>query len=110
VAEPRPADGEGRGERDLLVVLASEGCQAQRDVHVGRGEHAGLVEVAQQAGGAGRAADVERIDLDRAHGAPRSSTSLSSVTRAVGGRQAKTPHGVPSTAGVCAPTIPRRNR
>ena len=111
VAEARPAHGERRRQRDLLVVVAGERRQPARDVDVGGVEHAGGVEVVQQAGRAGRAADVEEIVLREAHApSPRSSTSLSATTSALGGRQAKTPAGVPSTVGVSRPTIPRRKR
>ena len=111
MAEAGPAHGERRGQRDLLVVFAGERRQPARDVDVGGVEHAGGVEVVQQAGRAGRAADVEEIVLREAHApSPRSRTSLSATTSALGGRQAKTPAGVPSTVGVSRPTIPRRKR
>ena len=111
VAEARPAHGERRGQRDLLVGVARQRRQPAGDVDVGGMEHAGRVEVVQEAGRAGRAADVEEIGLREAHApSPRSSTSLSATTSAPGGRHAKTPHGVPSTAGVSGPTIPRRKR
>jgi hypothetical protein len=110
VAEARSAHGERRSQRDLFVVLGGQARQPARDVDVGGVEHAGGVEVVQQAGGAGGAADVEGVELDRAHAAPRSRTSLSSTTSAAGARHAKTPAGVPSTVGASAPTIPRRKR
>ncbi len=98
-------------------VSGGECRDAHRDVDVGRGEHAGVVEGTQQSGRVVRAADVvwivaaRFVEVDRAHPpTPRSSTSLSATTSAAGGRQAKTPHGVPSTVGVSGPVIPRTNR
>jgi ABC-type dipeptide/oligopeptide/nickel transport system ATPase subunit len=40
----------------------------------------------------------------------RGDAADASVLEAAGGRQAKTPHGSPSTTGVSAPSIPRTNR
>ena len=63
VRQARRADGERRGEEHRLVVLAGQLGQAERDVDVGRDEHSGLVERAQEPGRAGHPADV---DTDRA--------------------------------------------
>ena len=94
-----------------LVVLAGERGEPPRDVHVGRREHAGLVERAQQPGGAarerGRRTDRPSIALTRA---PPVEHVAERPTSAAGGRQANTPHGVPSTTGVSGPAMPRRNR
>src|SRR6185312_8641004 len=111
VTEAGAADGERRRQRDLLVGLTGERREPARDVDIGGVEDAGGVEVVQQSGRARRAADIEEIVFREAHSAsPRSRTSLSATTSALGGRQAKTPAGVPSTAGVSGPTIPRRKR
>jgi len=101
VPEPRRADGERRRQHHRLVVLTGERRQPGGDVHVGGREHARVVELAQQAGG---------LDGDPSLGHARSSASLNAVTSVAGGRQANTPHGVPSTTGVSGPTIPRTNR
>ena len=97
VAVPRPAHGERGRQRHRLVLLAGQLGEPAGDVQVGRRQHAGLVELAQQAGGA---EDQSRI----AHAAPVSSTSLSAVTSSPDGCQANTP------AGDCGPVIPRTNR
>ena len=114
VADPRRAHGEGGGEHDLLVGLAAERGEPQRDVDVGGGQHARVVERPQQAGRVEGAAGVERVG-ERAHAAALrsaspSNASLSAVTSAASGCHEQTPHGVPSTTGVPAPVIPRRNR
>ncbi len=108
VAEPRRAHGERGGQRHLRRDAAAQRRQPAGDVHVGRPEHAGVVERAQQPRRLARAPDVVAV-LDHAP-LPWSSASLSVATSPGGGRQAKTPHGSPSTTGVCAPVIPRRNR
>ena len=99
--EPRRADGERGGQRDVRVVLAGQRQQAHGDVHVGGREHAGLVERAQRHRRPQHAADLERVGVEQlAHRAPpESRTSLSAVTSAPGGRHANTPHGAPSTRG-----------
>ena len=89
-------------------VIARE---ADRDVDVGRRQHADVIERAQQPGRVAGAADVVRVVFgERAHALPRSRTSLRATTSGAGGRQANTPHGVPSTVGVVGPVIPRTNR
>ena len=98
--EPRRADGERGRQRDGLVGLAGERGEPRGDVHVGRGQHADVVELAQQPGRADRAADVERVDHSAS---PASSTSLSATTNEAGGRHANTPDSG-------APVIPRTNR
>ncbi len=98
MAEPRPAHGERRRELHGLVVLARQLREPPRDVHVGGSEHAGLVELAQQARGADHQPRVGHV--------PRSRTSLSASTSAPDGRHANTPQ----PGGVSGPTIPRRNR
>jgi hypothetical protein len=111
VAEARRADRERRRERDRLVVLAGNHGEADRDVDVGRREHADVIERAQEPGRVAGAADVVGVVFgERAHAVPRSRTSLSATTSGAGGRQAKTPHGVPPTVGVSGPVIPRTNR
>ena len=109
MAEPRRADGERGRQLDRLVGLVRERGDPHRDVDVGRREHADVVELAQQARRMARAADVEEVELDHA-GTPRSSRSLSATTSRAGGRHENTPHGVPPTAGVSGPVIPRTNR
>ncbi len=121
VPEPRRADREGRGQRDRLVALARQRRQPRGDVHVGGREHAGVVELAQQSGGLDGDPRLAHASLrspsglaerrrPRESSGARSSASLNAVTSAAGGRQANTPHGVPSTTGVSGPTIPRTNR
>jgi hypothetical protein len=114
VTEPRTADRERRREPYRLILFASQVCQPPRDVHIGRREHSGVIELAQQPHRAARTSDVERVRggrFERGHdNSPRSSTSLSFSTSAFDGSQANTPHGVPATVGVPAPVIPRRNR
>ncbi len=95
--EPHRPDGEGGGQQDDLVVLATELLQPQGDVDVGGGQHPGGVEGAQQPGRA-----LHQPDL----GHRPASRSESSTTRAAGGCQSKTPQ----PAGVSGPTIPRTNR
>ena len=109
VAHPRPAHGERGGQRDLRVLLPGQAGEALRDVHVGRAQHAGVVERAQQRGRAQRDVGRERVGLREAHPRP-SSTSLSRVTSAADGRHENTPHGVSPITGVAGPTMPRRNR
>ena len=109
MAEPRRAHGERGRERHRRVALAREAGEAQRDVHVGGREHPGRVELAHEPARTQGAADVEGVVGDHA-AAPASSTSLSASTSAPDGRQANTPHGVPSITGVSGPVIPRRNR
>jgi hypothetical protein len=92
VPEPRAADGQRGREQHPLARLAGERGEPLRHVHVGRRQHAGGVELAQDAGDAGGERGVHR---------PRSSTSLSASTTDPEGRQANTP---PS------PVMPRRNR
>ncbi len=104
MAEPRRPHRERHRERHRRVLLPGEPAG---DVDVGRGEHAGVVERAQQAGRGAGEPDVEAVLGDHA---PPSSTSLSAVTSAAGGFHANTPHGVPSTTGVSAPRMPRTNR
>lgn len=111
------------------------GLLTAADVHVGRGEQAGGVEVAQRPGGGERQAAVVVVDrLEELHhrrcslrgvpgrsggrvaghrvsppaGAAPSSRSDRARTRTTGGRQEKTPHGIPSTTGVSGPHMPRR--
>ena len=107
------ADGQRGREQRVLVLLLCELREAEGDVDVGGGQHSRLVEGAQDAGGAPYVAGVVEVDrVERAHVVPppRSSRSLSASTSGAGGRQAKTPHGCPSTRGVPGPVIPRRNR
>jgi hypothetical protein len=87
----------------------TERAEAERDVDVGDDEHARVVERPQEAWRVARPAGVEAIRR-RDQGAPRSKASLSASTSAALGCQAQTPHGTPSTTGVAAPVIPRRNR
>ena len=68
VPEAGPADGERDGQLNGLVVLAEQGGQPPRDMHVGRGEHAGVVERREQSGRADRPAGVEAVDLLRGLG------------------------------------------
>ena len=107
--EARRADGERGGEHDRLLGLGRERGDPQRDMDVGGGEHADVVERAQQPGRVAGAADVEEVELGHA-GTPASSSSLSATTSRAGGRHANTPHGVPPTVGVSGPVIPRTNR
>ena len=116
VRQARSADGERRGEEHRLVGLAGELGQAERDVDVGRDEHSGLVERAQETGRAGHLADVIRIALDRRDrhvghdGAPPASrASLKAETSTADGCHENTPHRIPSTTGVSGPVIPRTN-
>ncbi len=127
VSDPRRADGEGGSEDYLLVGLAAERREPERDVDVGGRQHARVVERPQQTGRVQGAAGVERVG-ERAHWAtsrcsrselaresapadfPPSNASLRAVTSAASGCQPQTPHGVPSTTGVSAPVIPRRKR
>jgi hypothetical protein len=113
VTEAGSPDRERRGEDHRLVALADQPGQTTGHVRIGGDQHAGGVELGQQAEAAEDQTDLERVGVRhdaRAHGAPSSSASLSAATSPAGGRQANTPHGVPSTIGVGAPTIPRRNR
>ena len=110
MAEPRPAHGQRGGERDPLVGLARERGEPARDVDVGRGEHARLVEGRQQAGGGDRAARVVAVDHAAASSLPASSSADSSVTSAGSGFQAKTPQRPPAVTGVSGPSIPRTKR
>jgi hypothetical protein len=50
VPQARSAHRERGGELHDLVVLAGQFPQPPRDVHIGGSEHAGVVELAQQAG------------------------------------------------------------
>ena len=59
--------------------------ESPRDMNVGGGEHARVVERGEQPGGGTRAADVEGIRVGHAGTAPRSRTSLSAPTSAAGG-------------------------
>ena len=95
---PRPA-------ATASSVSPRERGEPPRDVDVGGGEHAGVVELAQQAGRA-RAARRRR----RSSHAARSSTSLSAAHQR--GRRPPGEHAAaaPSTTGVSGPVIPRRNR
>ncbi len=113
--------GEPHRQEHPLVALAAQPAEPLRDVDVRRGEHPGAVELAQGARGPHREARVVRHEVGRAgrrghgraggaHRGLPSSRSDSSVTNAVGGRQPSTPHGVPSTAGVVGPAMPRTNR
>ena len=114
VEADRPAahrpDRERDGEQDRLVVLAGQPSERQGDVHVGAGQDPGGVEVGEKArrpeGEAG-VGGVHRLE-EVAHGRTPSRRSDSAVTRATGGCQEKTPHGRPSTTGVCGPHMPRR--
>ena len=108
MAEPWTADGERRGQGDLLVIVARERRQSQRDVHVGGGEDTRVVELGQQPRRFEHAADIEAVGLERERG--HASASLSPSTTAADGRHVNTPQGTPSTTGVAAPTIPRTNR
>ena len=116
VAEPRGAHGERRGEGDRRVGLAGDRGETRGDVDVGRREHADVIECPQEPGRVAGAADVVRIVRPRVFGERvmpallASRTSLRATTSGAGGRQANTPHGVPSTVGVSGPVIPRTNR
>ena len=79
-----------------------------RDVHVGGREHAGVVERAQQAGGARTRGD--RRTASRHARVPVEHVAQRGRPARRGGRHANTPHGVPSTTGVSGPIIPRTNR
>ena len=115
MAEPGSADGEGRREDHRGIGLAGEPRDPLGDVHVRAREHADPVELEQRRLGAHRDPGIEPVQERRhghAHlrGPPSSRTSLRARTSAPGGCHAKTPHGVPSSTGVSAPAIPRRNR
>jgi hypothetical protein len=111
VPQARSADGEGRGQRHPVVLTARQPGEPNADVDVGGAQDTGVVEDAQRGGDAQRQPRVEGVEGELAHGRPpRSSTSLSALTSAPGGRHANTPHGIPSTRGTFAPVIPRRNR
>ncbi len=109
VAEPRGPHRQRHSERHGVVLLPGQRLQPRGDVNVGRGQQPDLVERPQQSAGGAREPRVERIG-DRAHAAPWSSTSLSARTSSPGGCHTNTPHRDPSTVGVSAPAIPRRNR
>ena len=115
---PRTASATAR----TTVGSASPASAQSRcpDVHVGGGEHADRVERLEQPGRARREAHVEAVALvDRGvgvSGAAAGSSSMSgswvmrrrpgslrASTSAAGGRQANTPQGTPSTAGVSGP-------
>ncbi len=111
VAEPHGAHREGDRELHGLVRTSDERGEGHRGADVGGVEHRRVGQRAQHPGARGRAAAVvARREVEEAHGAPRSRRSDSSSTNAVGGCQAKTPQGRPSTTGTSAPLMPRRNR
>ena len=62
-AEPRRADRERDREHHRLVVLAGDRRQPRRDMDVGRAQHPGRVELAEQSIRAAHAPDVERVEL-----------------------------------------------
>ena len=107
------AHGEGHGEQQLVVRYAEHGTDPVRDVEVACGEHACLVEGAQQARGRVAdppvvgAVDLEELDHADTSAGLRSSRSDSEVTRSGGSGQLKTPAGCPSTTGVSGPHMPR---
>ena len=109
-------DRERDRKQHRLVVLTGDRRQPRRNMDVGRAQHPGRVELAQQSTRAPDTPDVERVELggagDNAHAAttPRSSASLRASTSAPLGRHANTPYGVRCTVGVAGPAIPRRNR
>ena len=87
VPDARRAHGQRGGQHHGLVRLADEAGEARRHVHVGRREHARVVELEQQPGCPAREADVEAVALvDRGHasrsdgrGGGRSGRAVSSV-------------------------------
>ena len=112
VPEPRRADGERGGQRDVRVVLAGQRQQPHGDVHVGGRQHAGLVERAQRRGRPQRAADVERVGLEQlAHRAP---PRVEHVAERRHQRARRPPREHAARRAVDArhsgPVIPRRNR
>src|SRR5262249_34037641 len=113
VPEPGTAYGERHSERDCRRALGSEFGQARCDVHIGGRQNACIDEFPQDAVDLTSSSNFERSDhcFLRIHAVvPLSSTSLSCSKRPLGGCQAKTPQGFPSTTGVLGPLIPRRNR
>jgi hypothetical protein len=102
------AYGERGGEEHALVVLPAEPTEPQGHVHVGRREDAGVVEVAQQAGGSPYALDVVHVEVGQR--APRASRSDRSTTSWAGGDQGNAPQVVEPTTGVSGPHMPRRKR
>ena len=110
VAEPRGAHGERRRERDRLVGLAGDrGRRTATWTSAAASTPMSLN--ARSSPGAWRA---RRTSYGSSGAVPasalmrrlRSSTSLSATTSGAGGRQANTPHGVPSTVGVSRPGHP----
>ena len=107
------AHGERHSEQQLVVGHAEHGADPVRDMEVTCGEHAGLVEGAQQARRCVRdppvvgAVDLEELDHADTSSGLRSSRSDSEVTRSGGRGQLKTPAGCPSTTGVSGPHMPR---
>ena len=108
------ADRERDGEQHPLVGLAAQRADPGGDVDVGGVEQVPALNVAsspapprvsrQSASLGGSKSSV----MSRSAGTTPSSRSESASTRATGGRQAKTPHGAPSTSGVSGPHMPRR--
>ena len=117
MAEPRTAHGQRDRQQDRLIGLTAEPAELTGDVHVGGGDDAGLVELAQQTRGLHREARLEGVALGRGDGVgahlrppPSSSASLSAGTSPGGAGQPKTPVRPSSTTGPSAPVIPRTNR
>ncbi len=119
VEADRAATGGADRERDRqehpVVALATQLTDPGGDVHVGRVEQVLGVERRQQpVAPAGQPPVVIAGRLEQlAHrvapaGTTPSRRSESASTSATGGRQAKTPHGAPSTSGVSGPHMPRR--
>ena len=78
VPDPRRADRQRNRQQHPLVALAGDRAKPASDVDVGRGQHAGEVELAQQPRGVLGVARLERVTVDRggrAHRAPRRSRS-----------------------------------
>ena len=89
VAEPRGAHGKRGSQQHSLVVGVAQLPEPERHVDVGGGQHARLVELAQQAAGcAGRAGRRTRQRRARSRARPpRSKRSLSASTSDPGGCQ-----------------------
>ena len=114
VPEPRPAHGERGREQHLRVVVAAQRGDPQRDVHVGRGEHARRVE-------GGRAARAPGARGARRTGPARPAPSITSRSPARARRSAPRPAPPAASrrrrrtarrrpAACPGPVMPRRNR
>ncbi len=104
-AVPGRAHHERGREQHRVVALTADRAEPSRDVHIGGGQDASLVERREQP----FRAQGERRVIGRGHGLP-ASRSDSPVTSPVGGRHENTPGAAPSASTTPGPDMPRRNR